>query len=135
MGIPALTRVKDTWKSSTRYSILRPVRAEHQHRQLPPPDDHHKINVPTPKIYEHKETFESNYEVDLTKYDYETGKELKDSTWQVLEAFPDQTQLSDSEEDGGLLEKKMREAPTTWNEWLIFETDLKTDTNGYLKHH
>ena len=101
----------------------------------PPPDDHIKIDVPTPKIYEHKETFESNYEVDLTKYDYETGKELKDSTWQVLEAFPDQTQLSDSEEDGGLLEKKMREAPTTWNEWLIFETDLKTDTNGYLKHH
>lgn len=47
----------------------------------PPPDDHIKINVPTPKIYEHKETFESNYEVDLTKYDYETGKELKDSTW------------------------------------------------------
>ena len=76
----------------------------------PPPDDHIKIDVPTPKIYEHKETFESNYEVDLTKYDYETGKELKDSTWQVLEAFPDQTQLSDSEEDGGLLEKKMREA-------------------------
>ena len=60
----------------------------------------------TVKIYEHQETFESHYKVDLTKYDYETGHPLKNSIWQVLEAFPDKDQIgADDETDGKLVEK------------------------------
>lgn len=86
------------------------------------------------RVYEHKETFESNYKVDLTKYDYETGMPLKDSAWQVLESFPDQTKLSDTESDGNLMEKNMREDPTTWEDWLVFEDDMMTDENGCISH-
>ena len=28
----------------------------------------------------------------------------------------------------------MREEPTTWNNWLIFEEDMATDENGYISH-
>ena len=87
------------------------------------------------KIYEHQETFESHYKVDLTKYDYETGYPLKDSIWQVLEAFPDKDQIGvDDETNGQLVESKMRENPTTWENWLIFEEDMATDENGYISH-
>lgn len=87
------------------------------------------------KIYEHKETFESYYQVDLTKYDYETGHPLKDSTWQVLEAFADKDQIeTEDETDGKLVESKMRENPTVWDNWLIFEEDMATDENGYISH-
>ena len=89
----------------------------------------------TVKIYEHQETFESHYKVDLTKYDYETGHPLKNSIWQVLEAFPDKDQIgTDDETDGKLVESKMREDPTTWDNWLIFEEDMETDENGYISH-
>lgn len=87
------------------------------------------------RIYEHKETFESHYQVDLTKYDYETGHPLKDSSWQVLEAFADKDQIeTEDETDGKLVEGKMRENPTVWDNWLIFEEDMATDENGYISH-
>lgn len=86
------------------------------------------------RIYEHKETFESNYKVDLTKYDYETGLPLEGSTWQVLESFPDQAKLADTEAGGSLMEKNMREEPVTWPDWLVFADDMVTDENGYISH-
>ncbi len=86
------------------------------------------------KIYQHSETFESNYHVELTKKDYETGYPLQNAIWQVLEAFPDQTELGDDETGGALAEANMREAPTTWKNWLIFEDDMKTDENGCISH-
>lgn len=85
------------------------------------------------KIYQHNETFESHYKVDLEKRDYETGNPLKDSTWQVLEQF-DNGQLSEDESDGGIIEDKMRENPTTWQDWLVFDDDLVTDANGHLSY-
>ncbi len=86
-------------------------------------------------VYEHTETFESNYEIELIKKDYETGMELKGSRWQVLESFPDRVLLGDHEENGGIREVNMREPPVVWEDWLIFETDLVTDENGYIHHH
>ncbi len=85
------------------------------------------------KVYRHNETFESNYKVDLEKRDYETGNSLQDSTWQVLEHFDD-SQLSDDESDGGIIKDNMREAPTTWQNWLIFDDDLVTDASGQISH-
>ena len=94
-------------------------------------DDGESIDV---KIYQHEETFESNYHVELTKKDYETGYPLQNAVWQVLEAFPDQTKLGEDEADGALTEENMREAPTVWKNWLIFQDDMKTDENGYISH-
>ena len=90
-------------------------------------------------VYDHSETFESNYKVDLKKYDYETGFPLNGSVWQVLEKFDagqldtDETALAGGD-TSGLLEENMREDPTTWKEWLVFEDDLTTDRNGYISH-
>ena len=85
------------------------------------------------EIYQHEETFESHYNVELNKYDYETGKPLEKSTWQMLEKFDD-GQLSSDETDGGIVEEKMREDPTTWADWLVFEDDMETDASGHISH-
>lgn len=102
----------------------------------------YSANAPTPtpgdgeislKVYQHDETFESNYKVELEKRDYETGNPLQSSTWQVLEQFDD-SQLSDDETDGGIIEDNMREDPTTWHDWMVFDDDLVTDASGRISH-
>lgn len=57
--------------------------------QPPKSEGGKKIEV---KRYEHTEGFEARYNVNLIKYDSETGKPLADSYWDILEAFDD-TQL------------------------------------------
>lgn len=102
----------------------------------------YSANAPTPtpgdgevslKVYQHDETFESNYKVELEKRDYETGNPLLGSTWQVLEQFDD-SQLSDDETNGGIIEDNMREDPTTWQDWMVFDDDLVTDASGRISH-
>ena len=103
----------------------------------------YSANAPTPtpgaggeislKVYQHNETFESNYKVELKKKDYETGNPLQGSAWQILEHFDD-NQLSDDESDGGIIEDNMREDPTTWQDWLVFDDDLVTDASGRISH-
>jgi uncharacterized surface anchored protein len=102
----------------------------------------YSANAPTPtpgdgevslKVYQHNETFESNYKVELEKMDYETGNPLLCSTWQVLEQFDD-SQLSDDETDGGIIEDNMREDTTTWQNWMVFDDDLVTDSSGRISH-
>jgi len=102
----------------------------------------YSANAPTPtpgdgevllKVYQHDETFESNYKVELEKRDYETGNSLQGSTWQVLEQFDD-SQLSDDESDGGIIEDNMREDPTSWQDWMVFDDDLVTDASGRISH-
>lgn len=46
--------------------------------------------------YEHTETWEAHYQVQLRKLDSETGQPLKGSKWDILEAF-DSGQLDDTE--------------------------------------
>ena len=48
--------------------------------------------------HEHKETWESNYTVDLHKFDSETGKPLEGSHWDILEMFDD-SQLDNTDLD------------------------------------
>lgn len=100
-----------------------------------PVSDHEEIHV---EVYQHNETFESNYKVDLVKKDYETGHPLEGSVWQVLERF-EEGQLDTSEEalsgegnGSGILAVNMREDPVTWKDWVIFEDDLVTDQNGRI---
>lgn len=46
--------------------------------------------------YEHTETWEAHYNIQLRKYDSETGQPLAGSKWDILEAFDD-TQLDNTE--------------------------------------
>ena len=50
------------------------------------------------QIYRHEEDWETNYNVQLYKYDYETGKPLEGSIFRLYERFDDQDQIQD--EDG-----------------------------------
>ncbi len=50
-----------------------------------------------------------------------------------MEHFDD-SQLSDDESDGGIIEDNMREDPTTWQDWLVFDDDLVTDASGRVSH-
>uniref|UniRef100_UPI0006D11399 hypothetical protein n=1 Tax=Clostridium sp. NkU-1 TaxID=1095009 RepID=UPI0006D11399 len=106
---------------TTKYSANTPT---------PTPGDVEEISL---KVYQHNETFESNYKVELEKRDYETGNPLQGSTWQVLEQFDD-TQLSNNESRGGIIEDNMREDPTTWQDWLVFDDDLVTNASGRISH-
>lgn len=50
------------------------------------------------QIYRHEEDWKTNYNVQLYKYDYETGKPLEGSIFRLYERFDDQDQIQD--EDG-----------------------------------
>ena len=50
------------------------------------------------KRHEHKETWNANYNVNLYKFDSETGKPLADSHWDILERFDD-SQLNNTDLD------------------------------------
>lgn len=106
---------------TTKYSANAPT---------PTPGDVGEISL---KVYQHNETFESNYKVELEKRDYETGNPLQGSTWQVLKQFDD-SQLSNDEFRGGIIEHNMREDPTTWQDWLVFDDDLVTNATGRISH-
>lgn len=111
--------------------------------------------VPTPTEssvvrYKHSETFQADYNINLRKFDSETGKGLKDSHFDILEAFPDadgqlgKTKLEASDnwgnDDGSQF--------TKWDGWdygagnpdgdqandpCNIDNDV-TDTNGLLKY-
>ncbi len=52
--------------------------------------------------YEHAETFKADYNVNLKKYDTETGKPLEGSHWDILEKFTDYNgQLSKTDLESG----------------------------------
>lgn len=78
------------------------------------------------EIYEHNETFESHYNIDLTKFDAETGKTLEGSIFEVLEAF-DASQLD-------LVKgSRMRPKPSAWSGFRS-DGQMMTDENGYASH-
>ncbi|MDR1548410.1 MAG: SrtB family sortase [Hungatella sp.] len=86
---------------------------------------------PVVEIFRHKETFESNYLIDLQKYCAETGLDLEGSTFDVLEAF-DSSQLGNGQ-DGTVAEKNMSPRPATWSGFRNLGQML-TDENGHAEH-
>lgn len=77
-------------------------------------------------IYQHSETFESHYNVDLTKFDSETGQTLEGSIFEVLEAF-DSSQLNLVDSNG------MSPRPSTWSGFRS-DGQIMTDADGYASH-
>lgn len=104
------------------------------------PDDPEK-NVECVR-HEHTETFLANYNVNLLKYDGETGKPLADSHWDILERFDDSqldsTDLDRSPDDPGTYESGLGELKQTeWGDDTIednYDGDMGvtiSDTNLY----
>lgn len=87
---------------------------------------------PVVEIFRHKETFESNYRIDLQKYCAETGKELEGTTFEVLEAF-DGSQLGNGR-NGSVSARNMSPAPVTWTGWRTCEEPMLTDEHGHASH-
>lgn len=86
---------------------------------------------PVVEIFRHKETFESNYHIDLEKYCAETGLELEGSVFEVLEAF-DSGQLG-SGNSGTMSKSGMSPKPATWEGFKTCE-QIMTDENGHASH-
>ena len=101
----------------------------------------------TVNTHQHDETFESNYNIDLYKYDFETGKPLENSEFEILERM-DLSQFDDSvDHNGGNPDgtfklddlnfdkfskvKANTEKPT--EEWEVCQTQT-TDSEGHINH-
>ncbi len=97
--------------------------------------DFPEYGVSTPEIdfniYRHEETFDSHYNVRLTKYDSETDMPLKGSQFYLYEKFEDADLLSDREECGGLITENLSFG--LWDGFEIF-AEQTTDGSGVITH-
>ena len=101
----------------------------------------------TVNTHQHDETFVSNYNIDLYKYDFETGEPLENSEFEILERM-DLSQFDDSvDHNGGNPDgtfklddlnfdkfskvKANTEKPT--EEWEVCQTQT-TDSEGHINH-
>lgn len=94
------------------------------------------------KRFTHSESWAANYNVNLYKFDSETGKAIEDSHWDILERFDD-SQLDDTDLDRKLDSPGSYESglgnliSTTWGDNEIFSNydgDIgvtESDTNKY----
>lgn len=82
------------------------------------------------QVFRHEETFASNYNVRLKKYDDETGMPLKGSQFYLYERFEDEALLG-SEENAGLAKKNLSFSP-----WTGFQAffDGTTDEKGEITY-
>ena len=101
----------------------------------------------TVNTHQHDETFTSNYNIELYKYDFETGKPLQNSTFEILERM-DTSQFDDSVDhnggnSNGILPlddlefdkfsktKVSTDKPT--DDWQVCSEET-TDVNGKIEH-
>lgn len=89
------------------------------------------------KVYRHEEDMKSTYNVQLYKYDHETGKPLENSVFKLYERFDDQDEI-DKERDGPVhiyeggepYKSYHTDNPVIWNGFR-FISGLSTDKDGY----
>lgn len=89
------------------------------------------------KVYRHEEDMKSTYNVQLYKYDHETGKPLEHSVFKLYERFDDQDEINKERDgpvhiyEGGEPYKSYHtDNPVTW-EGFRFISGLSTDKDGY----
>ena len=101
----------------------------------------------TVNTHQHDETFTSNYNIELYKYDFDTGKPLQNSTFEILERmdtnqFDDSVNhnggnpdgilpLDDLEYDKFSKTKVSTDKPT--DDWKVCSEET-TDANGKIEH-
>ncbi|XBX10707.1 SpaA isopeptide-forming pilin-related protein (plasmid) [Enterocloster clostridioformis] len=81
--------------------------------------------------FQHEETFHRNYNFELNKTDSETGKPLKDSSFEILEQF-DFSQLDGTNLETGQFEDQDQEGP--YHNRAICTGRITTDDNGHFLH-
>lgn len=89
------------------------------------------------QVYRHEEDMESTYNVQLYKYDHETGEPLENSVFKLYERFDDQDEI-DKEKDGPVhiyeggepYKSYHTDNPVTWDGFR-FVSGVSTDAGGY----
>ena len=91
-------------------------------------------------IYRHTEEMESNYNVQLNKFDYETGEPLEQSIFELYERFDDKNKVN-TERDGAVelyeggddtWDSKYISSPVLWDDFRLVGS-YTTDTNGHVE--
>lgn len=89
------------------------------------------------QVYRHEEDMESTYNVQLFKYDHETGKPLENSVFKLYERFDDQDKIDKYRDgpvhiyEGGEPYKSYHtDNPATWDGFR-FVSGVSTDDNGH----
>ena len=101
----------------------------------------------TVNTHQHDETFTSNYNIELYKYDFETGKPLQNSTFEILERM-DTSQFDDSVDHNGgnpdgilplddleydKFSKTRVSTDKPTDDWQVCSAET-TDANGKIEH-
>lgn len=81
--------------------------------------------------FRHEETFRRNYNIELVKTDSETGKPLKDSSFEILEEF-DFGQLDGTNLEVEQFEDQDQEGP--YHDRAVCTGRITTDENGHFSH-
>lgn len=89
------------------------------------------------RIYRHEEQMDSHYNVQLNKYDHETGKPLENSSFALYERFDDKDQI-DQERDGAThlyeggepYKSYHTDDPVIWEDFRRVDS-MVTDENGH----
>lgn len=92
------------------------------------------------RVYRHEEDFTSTYNLQLYKYDHETGKPLEGSIFDLYERFDDKDQI-DRERDGHIhiyeggepYRSYHTDNPVVWDGFRRV-TSVRTDEDGYASH-
>ena len=94
-------------------------------------------------IFSHNEDWDSDYNVQLTKYDYETGKELEGSVFELYEKFDDKDQINrgrdgavelyegidnDSDQEW---QSTYKSSPVVWDNYRLVGS-YRTNSKGYI---
>lgn len=83
--------------------------------------------VPEVKVYRHTEEFDAHYNFEIKKYCAETGRTLKDSVFQIQEAF------DGSQVYGKLVSEQMIPKPAIWADFKVCG-EAATDQDGSVSH-
>ena len=92
--------------------------------------------------YRHEEDWTSTYNVQLTKYDHETGKTLEGSSFRLYERFDDKEQVNLDRDgavelyggtDSGTYQSKYLDNPVVWDDFR-FVASVTTDDSGYASN-
>lgn len=107
-------------------------------------------NIPEPDVhfctFRHQEDWQSDYNVQLNKYDYETGEPLQNSVFELYEKFDDQDQVNQDTDGAVELYEGDEAGEYPDNEWQSTYTSspvvwdnfrkvgsMTTDANGHIE--
>lgn len=94
-------------------------------------------------IFRHTEDWESNYNVQMTKYDYETAEKLEGAVFELYERFDDKDQINQGHDGAVELyegidndsdqewHSKYTSSPVVWDDFRLVGS-YRTNSDGYI---